>query len=30
MPNLWNLAEEIRKSSLNWSFYRMGNAEKIN
>lgn len=28
LPNLWNLAEDIMKSTLNWSLCRMANAEK--
>lgn len=28
IPNLWDLAEDIKKSTLNWSLCRMGFAEK--
>lgn len=28
MPNLWDLAEDIKKTTLNWSLCRMSNAEK--
>ncbi|NLO09566.1 MAG: hypothetical protein GX129_06805 [Clostridiales bacterium] len=28
IPNLWDLADDIKTSTLNWSLCRMGNAEK--